>query len=58
MDISINGQTYTVKENQKSWTLKHNANYITLNINVSKVDCPTFDDLKSYAEEKLSIIKI
>lgn len=51
MNIEKNGKVYTVRENAKSWTVSTSAERVTINANVSKADCPTFDDLKAFVAE-------
>lgn len=50
MIIEKNGKNYTVKENAKSWTLCIAIGVVSVSYKVSKTDCPTFDDLKSFAK--------
>lgn len=51
MTIEKNGKVYTVRENAKSWTVTKAAERVTINANVSKADCPTFESLKAFVAE-------
>lgn len=50
MEIEKNGKTYSVKENEKSWTLFWIEGRVSLNYNVKKEDCKTFEELKKFVE--------
>lgn len=55
MEIEKGGVTYQVREYSKSWTISTKTGGVTLNIKISKTDCPTFDDLKAFfAKTELS----
>lgn len=51
MTIEKNGRIYEVRENKKSWTLSVTKDRVTISANVTKADCPTFDDLKAFVYE-------
>lgn len=48
MTIEKNEKTYSIRENMKSWTVSIKLNSLSVTYNVSKSDCPTFDELKAY----------
>lgn len=52
MKIEKDGKIYTVRENKASWTVSTAAERVTVSVNVSKVDCPTFESLKAFVAEK------
>lgn len=51
MTIEKDGKVYAVRENAKSWTVTRAAERVTINVNVSKADCPTFESLKAFVAE-------
>lgn len=51
MNIEKDGKIYTVRENQKSWTVTLTDGRVTISAKVQKADCPTFDDLKAFIAE-------
>lgn len=56
MTIEKKGKIYTIRENAKSWTVSvkiaiNEVERVTINANVSKADCPTFDSLKAFVAE-------
>ena len=52
MKIEKNGIIYTVKEYPSAWTLKAAINGVDVSYNVSKVDCPTFEELTAFIIKK------
>ena len=42
MKIEKNGVIYSVKENDKSWTLSADLVGVSVSYKVSKLDCPDF----------------
>lgn len=51
MKIEKNGVVYSVKENEKSWTLSADLGGVSVSYKVSKDDCPDFDSLKVFVME-------
>lgn len=52
MTIEKNGKTYKVVENAKSWTVSILSDCnVTVAAKISKSDCPTFDDVKTFIAE-------
>lgn len=51
MKIEKNGVTYSVKENEKSWTLSADIGGVSVSYNVSKNDCPDINSLKAFVME-------
>lgn len=51
MTIERNEKTYSVRENMKSWTVSIKLNSLSVTYNMSKSDCPTFDELKAYVAQ-------
>ena len=51
MTIEKNEKTYSVRENMKSWTVSIKLNSLSVTYNVSKSDCPPFDELKAYVAQ-------
>ncbi len=51
MVIEKNGIVYSVKENEKSWTLSASIGGVSISYKVSKNDCPDFDSLKIFMME-------
>lgn len=51
MEIEKNGQIYVVTETEKGWVLKLELSGVSAAIQVSKVDCPTFEELRQFVFE-------
>lgn len=51
MIVEKNGKFYTVRENQKSWTVKVNIEGVSISYNVPKGDYKTFDELRAFISE-------
>ncbi len=51
MTIEKNGKVFTVRENAKSWTVSRVIEHVTINVNVSKADCPAIESLKVFIAE-------
>lgn len=51
MKIEKNGQIYVVTETEKGWVLKLDLSGVLATIQVSKLDCPTEEELKKFVCE-------
>lgn len=51
MTIEKNNTTYIVTENTKTWTLTKMLGSVPVTYKVSKADCSTWEDLKTFVAE-------
>lgn len=54
MEIEKNGKIYQVKENKTVWALSCRMGSVTVEYNVSKADCATFESLKAFVAENIA----
>ena len=55
MTIEKNGTAYTVNETPTGWTLITSLGNVGVSFNITKADCPTFDELKDFVAENDAI---
>lgn len=51
MTIEKNNKLYEVTENERAWTINTKVGDVFVKFNVSKSDCPTLEDLKTFVIE-------
>lgn len=51
MTIEKNNKVYEVTETERVWTLSTKVGGVFVKFNVSKSDCPTLEDLKTFVIE-------
>jgi hypothetical protein len=53
MKIDVNGKSYDVADNSKTWSLKSTDDKLSIEYQVSKSNCPTLDDLQLFIQNEL-----
>ena len=51
MKIEKDGKIYKVTEQSKTWTVSTDKDNVIVSAKITKADCPTFDDLKTFVAE-------
>lgn len=49
--IEKDGKTFDVRENEKSWSVRRTVDILTIQYNIPKTECVTFEELSEYIAE-------